>query len=273
MESKIIELFSNKSIEFVNKNEIIEILNKINYFYKFNKIDYKVRNCYNRDDCINKYINNIEDFTDDQKNYLKDICNFIDNIFNDYTKFNNITWRFTKFNKNIESGYPHTHMDVIFLSDNFFENKNKTENITTLLHEKIHIYQRLYEKNSRDFYNSLGFNKSKCICGYNMFHRTNPDDNGDHYIYNGYLVRSQYISNANNLAQINIIFNRVRDFDKEGMDINGDKILKKLRSNYGIQIESENELFACLISLYFIEKINFNNYFPNFEKELKKYLT
>jgi hypothetical protein len=258
LENKIIELFSNKNIEFVSKNEIIEVLNKINYFNRFNKIDYKVRDCIDKKNCIDKYINNIQNFTNNQQTYLKYICNLVDELLSDYTLFKNIKWRFGKFNKNIENGFPHTHLDIIFLSNNFFENYALAQadavrqNITTLLHEKIHIYQRLYEKESINFYNSLGFNYYKCICNYNMFHRTNPDDNGNHYVYNGYLVRSQYFSNAKSLGQINIIFNRVRDFDKEDIEINGDEILKKLRSIFGIQIESTNELFACLISLYLV---------------------
>lgn len=48
-------------------------------------------------------------------------------------------------NKNNEDGYPHTRKDIIFLSTNFFYNDFKDQ-CRTLLHEKIHLYQRKFPK-------------------------------------------------------------------------------------------------------------------------------
>ncbi len=264
-----------KKIIFLSQKDreiIYNILVKSDYFKRFNKVDFIVRKCNNINSCITNYCDNIKDFTKEQKDYLSQLCDMVNNKIKKYSKLSKLNWKFCKFNINIENGYPHTHSDIIFISDKFFK-FNINENMITLLHELIHIYQRLYPNETRLFHDKIGLKYSKCICNYNMYHRSSPDDSSkDHYIFKGYLVRSQYLTGATNLSQMNIIFNKIRDYDTNN-DYSGEKILKELRLKYGIQIESENEVTASMISLFIINNIKFDNYLNNFDIEVYKYLS
>ncbi len=262
---------NNIKIEFLtinDRNKIKRLLYNSNYYYRFNKIDFIVRKCKNIDDCINLYCDNIETFTKYEKQYLTNLCKKINKKIKQFSKLKLIKWKFCKLNSKIENGYPHTHNDIIFISQNFFE-YNMEDNLITLLHELIHIYQRFNKNKTINFHNKIGLFKSKCLCDKLINHRTSPDDfNNDHYIFKGYLVKSNYFYNANNLSNMDIIFEKVNS----NLDLNGDKILKNLKIEYGIQIESANEVSASIISQYIIKNIKFDKYLNNFDLEVYKYL-
>ena len=259
----------SNNIYFNNTNESCKILKDSNYFNKFNKIDYKVRNCNTSNNCFDFYCKNIIEFTNIEKKYLIKLVKLINIILYSYPKLNVIKWKFSKFSVNIENGYPHTHLDTIFLSENFFKNSETNSNIETLIHEKLHIYQRIYKNETTKFYEKLNFIMQNCICSFNMYHRLNPDVDSRHYIYKGYLVRNQYSMSAKTIADVNIIFNRVRNNEN---NFDGEKELKELKNLYNINIEHPNEIFATLIPLFIINKINLDKYFSNFKKTLENYL-
>lgn len=62
-----------------------------------------------------------------------------------YKRLHNITWKCIFFDTNykIENNFPHTNYDTIFLTNAYFL-KSESDRINTLIHEKIHIYQRFY---------------------------------------------------------------------------------------------------------------------------------
>ena len=107
------------------------------------------------------------------------IANISMNYTNLYPKLNAILWKLIKFN-GIENNFPHTLGDIIFLPELFFERSIQNQ-IETLIHEKIHVYQRLYPIETSMFITKLGYevwdiqNKYKNI-------RTNPDTNQFIYI-------------------------------------------------------------------------------------------
>ncbi len=257
----------NKTL-FITKNETISILNNTDYFKRFNKVDFKVRKCDSISSCINNYSTSIAEFSKSEKEYLIKLTSLINKLTKDYIKFNNISWKFSKFIGNIENQFPFTLNDTIFLNATFFSTKNMENDTETLLHEKLHIYQRYNEEKTIHFYNNLGFEIKSCICNYTQNHRTNPDVPDTHYVYKGYLVRNQYSTNARNLSNVNIIFNRVSN----SSSYDGEKILKQIRNNYGANIEHPNEIFATLIAKYIIKNENFENYFNNFNNNVNNYL-
>jgi hypothetical protein len=63
----------------------------------------------------------------------------------EYKRILNIPWNFIFLNANefIENNYPHTHADIIFLPSDFFLEPIYSR-VNTLIHEKIHIFQRLF---------------------------------------------------------------------------------------------------------------------------------
>jgi hypothetical protein len=62
-----------------------------------------------------------------------------------FRSISKIPWKIAMFDPVLENGFPHTHGDIIFLPKAFFTKPaNPLERIKTLIHEKIHVYQRLY---------------------------------------------------------------------------------------------------------------------------------
>lgn len=79
-----------------------------------------------------------------------------------------------------EGGLPHTRADVIFLCRNRISNMKDLDLQVVLLHEKIHVYQRLYKKEFEYSVRSHGYRKfckRKSLC----MARSNPDL--DEYVY------------------------------------------------------------------------------------------
>lgn len=155
-----------------------------------------------------EYMNHIEDtaisFTDDEKELLERCAKDADKYLRnerfkevDYGKHLNgndiadIKWIFANTYTNYyldvmkenEQGLPHTRENVILLSKNVL--KNDALNLTnTLLHEKIHIYQRYNPKIFDTIIKEMGlkeldrkhFKQAKYI-------RSNPDTNNKLYYY------------------------------------------------------------------------------------------
>jgi hypothetical protein len=159
-----------------------------------------------------EYINNIEDtaisFTEEEKDLLKrcaenaDIFlrkeSFKELKYMKYMKYaayingNNIadikwvfantyTNRFNDILKENEEGLPHTRENVIFLSKNVL----KYDEITltnTLIHEKIHIYQRYNSKIFDKIISEMGLKElDKKSYKYAKYIRSNPDTNNKIY--------------------------------------------------------------------------------------------
>lgn len=80
-----------------------------------------------------------------QNNLLQNDIKKANILLYSYKRLYNIPWKITVLDTKfeVENNFPHTHGNVIFLFNNFF-NKNQDSRVLTLIHEKIHIYQRLF---------------------------------------------------------------------------------------------------------------------------------
>lgn len=79
--------------------------------------------------------------------------------------------------KRYESGYPHTRKDVIFLDKTTISNP---EFVATLLHEKVHVYQRTYPNELQDWLTANGYKRTVKRSSIPLA-RANPDL--DEWIY------------------------------------------------------------------------------------------
>lgn len=87
-------------------------------------------------------------------------------------KLNNIPWIFGFSNSNeYEFGLPHTQGMIIILNKNNIYLKDL---VTLLIHERIHIYQKLFTNDVDEFIEYYNFQK---ISKKNNNDRTNPDTN------------------------------------------------------------------------------------------------
>jgi hypothetical protein len=205
---------NNEHIYFMSYKETSEFLTNDNdrYVRNFSELDLHARNV----KTYMEYISNIEDttisFTEEEKRLLIKCANNANKYFKTETykelKYGkhingddiaNIKWIFANtytnhFNnviKEYEEGLPHTRENIIFVSKNVL--KYDELNLTnTLIHEKIHIYQR---------YNSKLFDKIIREMGlleldiksfkYAKYIRSNPDTTNKIYYDNSNINNSK----------------------------------------------------------------------------------
>lgn len=190
-----------ESIYFLDKEQLFDLLknDNDNYYKTFNKNDYKTRNINN----INEYINLIKESTTDFTHLEKDklircvekVNIYFDNIkyeWFDGKKANTILWKIGCVKGKIyENGLPHTRIDTIILSKEYLELYDN-QLIKLLIHEKIHVYQKMFPNDVQLYIKLNGFIPIKKR-DMNDNIRANPDL--DNWIYkdkNSNIYKAQY---------------------------------------------------------------------------------
>ena len=147
-------------------------LNKSDYFGRFNSKDIALRKCKSSKECKISYISSLREPTKKEKKLLAKSTKMIDDILrNKFNKLIEIPWKFIIFGIENESGFPHTHGPFIMLPQDFQYLRDLEK---TLLHEKLHVFQRYYPLETNDlFVNYMGYR----IFGIEKSdnHRANPD--------------------------------------------------------------------------------------------------
>ena len=237
--NKETKIKKNYKIIYISPEKAYKKIIKSGYLNKLNKKDMEIRKCNNLIKCKELYKNNLIEFDIKEKKELERLIILCNNKLEKYGGLYNVPWKLCKFTKKIEEGMPHTHNDIIFLSHIFFTRSDNSK-ITTLIHEKLHVYQRMNKKKTLELYNQYSF--SKVYKKHNNLRRNNPDLDSYDYNYNGVLIYSEYKENAKNLRDVNtkLISSNI-DKNKEKKDIEELETL-------GYQNEHPNEIFASLIS-------------------------
>jgi hypothetical protein len=108
----------------------------------------------------------IQEFTPTEKQIITQLIHQVDQWLSQHHTFllqtyqidihalQKIPWRLMRMDLVYEGGYPHTREeDVISLSDRFFApTKTRQQQMQTLLHERIHIYQKRYPAHIQSYY-------------------------------------------------------------------------------------------------------------------------
>jgi hypothetical protein len=199
-------------ILFLSKDELYSILknNNDHYYNKFYKNDFKVRNINNINEYIYNIKNYIEDMNDEHKIKLKrcieKVNKFLNNIKKDWfngIKANNIKWIVgMNIGKYYENGLPHTRDNIIILSKEHIETYSDNKLIKTLIHEKVHLYQKIYKDDVDIYIKKNNFTKIK-LRTENDNIRANPDL--DNWIYkdnNNNILKATYNNNASSIEDI-----------------------------------------------------------------------
>lgn len=103
-----------------------------------------------------------------------------------------IKWKFALTYKNnvneYEEGLPHTRSDIIFLSKysinkDIADDNNDQTLVNTLIHEKVHIYQRYNKQKMEDLVRHMGYSKISVKLSDDILRRkrSNPDITDDIY--------------------------------------------------------------------------------------------
>lgn len=206
-----IESYFNK-IYFIDSNDLFNILKEDNnkYFYTFNKYDLYARKINN----INDYNNNIKisvaDFNKEERDKIKKCIDSIDLILLkiDLEWFNGkkaykIPWKIGCIKgKLYESGLPHTRNDIIIVSKDNVNNYSMKKLMKTFMHEKVHIYQKLFKDDVEKYIKINNFIKIKQRSKEDNI-RANPDlDNWVYKDNKNNIYRAVYNTNPSSVEDI-----------------------------------------------------------------------
>ena len=252
------EFFSDYFLE-LNKSK--KIMSNKSYFNHFNKNDYKLRNCKNKQDCINNYSKNTIKFTEREKKILNEFVNdFLNKVGNFKALFENM--KFIKVTDNIESSMPHTREDCIVFSEKwintFLEDNNRTQFYKLLAHEQLHILQRqnpdkfkiLYE----EYWNLIQIPELPKIL--KNINRTNPDALPNNlWVFpskNGYYLPLCIYNNNNSLRDTSNVYFSCENKNNKFIFLNLEEEIKEPK------LLSQNKEFTD-----FFGYDSSNNYHPN----------
>jgi len=265
-----LENFDNK-IVFLDKKESCNLIKNIDYFMDLTESDLYARKLISkRNNIFNAYCNGFENFTNNEKNKLQTIVNSLprNELFSRFS--------FAKIGPNIEYGYPHTHKDTIFMSENTIDRPLK-DLIYVIVHEQMHVMQRKKSELFKNLYlDRLKFKQGKLILDnkYKNLIRSNPDtrlvlenefiydDGNDNYYYlNAFFRKKQ----PNNLGDVEYLAIKCELTEKDNKNIftTTDTTIKledfsNFNQFFGLMGNHyhPNEISAELIALHYSNKNN-----------------
>jgi hypothetical protein len=195
------ESFTNNI--YLSKLELEKTLinNRDKYYDTFNKNDLRVRNINNTKDYIYKIKNSCINISAKDKKLINNTIQIANNKLRkfkingfDGIKASKIQWIIGLIDgTDYEYGLPHTRNYIIIIPKKILNNSKIL--LRVLIHEKIHIYQKIYPNDLKIWLSERGFIKFR-LKENNDNIRANPDI--DNYIYKD-LDNEQYKSIYNEL--------------------------------------------------------------------------
>lgn len=251
-------LYSNSTIQYVSNRYMKNTINKSVYFNKMSRLDLIARKSGSSEDYKKKYYNSLITFNNAEKSKLESCIKNIDQKIRKYKNLYAIEWKFAKVSNDIELGYPHTIEDIIVLSPKFLETP-EDQMMITLLHEKIHIYQRKYPLETEELIlNVLEYKIKSVNSDILELARNNPDINNLNYGKDDYVILQIYNSfspkDISDSRLVKVTNKNVQDYTPE---------TEKMQ-NMHVQYEHPYEIMACylphiIIKGEFLEKTNKTN--------------
>jgi len=171
------ETFNNINVKFMSSLESKQFIlsDSDTYAYNLSQWDLIARKVDSSDTYKIIAANSCIDFTESQKSRFKSAIIAADKFFNKYgyPKIADIPWVIAITGGSVyEDGLSHTRENIIFVSNNITETH---ENLTkTLIHEKIHIYERQYPADVNKLLKDNKFTRVKRRYGIPRI-RANPD--------------------------------------------------------------------------------------------------
>ena len=211
---KTVERWTQQAIDvvFLSKQDTASFLevDKDKYVTSLSPVDLHARKSNDANHYISKIRRCASVFTDIEKAKLTRCSEIADKFLKSYVyqdtiqckDIAKIPWKFAITRKNesnqYEEGLPHTRSDIIFLSeyvinDNIALGNDDTILTNTLIHEKIHIYQRQNELIIGKLIAKMGYNTATNVV--HKLRRSNPDiDDNTYYDRSGNVLVFEYSS-------------------------------------------------------------------------------
>jgi hypothetical protein len=139
---------------FVQKNKLLSFLKSDpdDYYKTFTTFDLHARNVKSVDEYISLLSKSVSFFSADEKRKIKKMIDEIDERIKDIKidgfngeKCSKLPWIIGCIDGDgYEGGLPHTRQCTIILPKSFID-------MDTLVHEKVHVYQKIYQKEMQDY--------------------------------------------------------------------------------------------------------------------------
>ncbi len=262
-----IEKFENEyNIIYPSEDEIKTILVSKQYFSFFKLMDAQARNIkLDFKDFSEKYTSSIITLTDQEKNkfntFYKSIVDSIPSKKRHLLLIPNL--KIAKFS-NIENNFPHTHNDVVFLSQSFIDNLDTPSHRKTLIHEICHIRQRQSPTMYDQLFNQWGFSSISLEYMKQQFPkdiinriRINPDELPDYrfWVWDQKIVPLVIYSSFNSTNINDVKYIAINWKDKQKYDNLESNEAYNSYFNIGVNHYHPNEILAEYYSKYYIEVI------------------
>lgn len=183
---------------------VSEIIVDPAYTDLFNATDLKVRSCSSQSECLTRYNKAIRMPNPQEQMVLVDAATHVDSLIStEFKKLAEIPWRIRLFDGDrVENGYPHTHGSYVIMPSSMVVADSR-QLVSTLLHEKVHLFQRLYPAETNHLITRyMGFSIAS-LANKHANLRTNPDLNQLIYKYpDERLLLPTYTDNAISLSDI-----------------------------------------------------------------------
>jgi hypothetical protein len=153
-----------------------KIVDTSNYFVRMNHADLSARSIGTPSAYAKLYKDSILEFTTREKDLIIKLTEQVDKYTDNTKRLQKIPWKFVKMHHDIENGWPHTLGDVIVLSGRFFQ-LSEHDKCMTLLHEKMHVFQRIYPLETHMLINKYWKYSVMDVFDKIQLARNNPDIN------------------------------------------------------------------------------------------------
>ena len=200
------------NIEILTEEEVNDLLVKDEdgYYKTFFPLDLQMRGV----NTVNEYIDLIQysgvDANNIQKMKLRKCINQANEKLSkiklewfDGQRAANIPWKIGLIQDKVyENGLPHTRNDVILISKKNVDGYTSEKLIKTLIHEKVHIYQKKYRRDVLRFLKEYGFTALKTRSEEDKI-RANPDlDNIVYMDGNNIIYKATYLENGKTIEDV-----------------------------------------------------------------------
>lgn len=160
-----------------------------------------------------------------------------------YPLLHNIPWNVQLFSNNVENGFPHTLAGSIKLPKSFAMTCKSDVGgcVETLIHEKIHLFQKAYPSLTQRLIIQWGFVPSTY---HDPLQRNNPDLDKINYNINGKTIYQRY----NNTTPVSLLDSSVISIDDYGNMV---RVVSATDLGFPSSIqqyEHPYEIMACLLS-------------------------
>jgi hypothetical protein len=199
------ENFYNDQITIYSRTELINILleDSDNYVKSFNNNDLMARNVSNIEEYYQFIIDSCIDIDNSFKNKIIEQIKIAATRFNSFKiigfdggKCNKIPWYIGIVDGiKYENAYPHTRNNIIIIPISIVNDSL----YSTLIHEKVHVYQKMFPNDIKLYLNNNNFIKTNS----DLINRANPDiDRNIYSDHNNNLLYCIYNNNPKNISDV-----------------------------------------------------------------------